>query len=86
MSDRRDYVHVGDCLALLRLIGRQNGATLADLMQAIGSSRATVVRLIRSAREQLDCNIQWIGAPATPGRYVIADWGLLNGARIRRKK
>lgn len=69
-------------LRLLVEVARHGGMNAPALAEEFCCSVATVKRLIRVAREELDVEIAWHRFDRGGGEYSIEDWGLLDGARV----
>lgn len=67
-------------LAMLRAISTRS-ITRTEMEIMSGLSRATLMRLLRTARQVFCVEIIFMRQPA-PGHYKITNWGLLNRNKI----
>jgi len=87
-SEAQDGLSLVDPLTLLTILTiiGSGGAEMAELIHVTGTSRATVARVLKHARDYFGVHINWTRTEGNHGVYQITDWGLFDGERVMRHK
>ena len=73
-------IDLDNCLSLLRACASRP-RTEAELLRAIGVSRATLFRVLGDVREQFGARIV-----KDDGKYSVQDWGIIDPVKAGRVK
>jgi len=80
MADKLSTINIPEALDVLRLISTDPDITLQGLADHLDCSRASIVRILRTLREDCDMEIEWTRERG----YRIRAWGILSRTRVQR--